>query len=69
MKDIENLSRAGSSRFGWCFQTGRGISVDFTVASELFKKAADSNDANILNSFGYCLEKDQGADANIDLAI
>jgi hypothetical protein len=43
--------------------------IDFTVAAEFFKKAADSNDADDLNNFGCCLEQGQGVDADIDLAV
>jgi TPR repeat protein len=64
-----DLSPAGSSRFGWCLQTGLGIPIDFTVAAEFSKKAADSNDADGLNSFGCCLEQGQGVDVDIDLAV
>jgi TPR repeat protein len=48
---------------------GLGIPVDFTVAAEFFKKAADSGDADGLNSFGCCLEQGQGVDADIDLEV
>jgi TPR repeat protein len=64
-----DLSPAGSSRFGWCLHTGFGIPIDFTIAAEFFKKAADLNDADGLNSFGCCLEQGQGVDVNIDLAV
>jgi TPR repeat protein len=55
--------------FGWCLQIGLGIPVDFTVADDFFKKAADSNDADGLNSFECCLEGGQDVDVNIELAV
>jgi TPR repeat protein len=50
-------------------QTGRGIPVDFTVAAECFKKAADSNDADGINGFGRCLECGDGIDPDIHRAV
>jgi TPR repeat protein len=64
-----DLSPTASVCFGWCLQTGLGIPIDFTVAAEFFKKAADLNDANGINSFGCCLERGQDVDADIDCAI
>jgi TPR repeat protein len=58
-----------SARFGWCLQTGRGIPIDFTVAAEFFKKAADLNDADDINSFGCCFERGEGVDSDIDWAV
>jgi TPR repeat protein len=46
---------SGAACLGWCLQNGRGIPVDFTVAAECFKKAADSGDADGINCFGCCL--------------
>jgi hypothetical protein len=64
-----DLSPASSVCFGWCLHTGRGVPVDFTVAAEFFKKAADLNDVNGINSFGCCLEQGQGVDPDIHLAV
>jgi TPR repeat protein len=64
-----DLRPARAACFAWCLQTGRGIPIDFTVAAEFFKKAADSNDANGLNGFGCCLERGEGVDPDIDRAI
>jgi hypothetical protein len=50
-------------------QTGRGVPVDFTIAAEFFKKAADSHDVDAMNSFGCCLEQGKGVDINTDLAV
>jgi TPR repeat protein len=49
--------------------TGRGIPVDFIVASEFFKRAADSKNVDAMNIFGRCLERGQGVHPNIDKAI
>jgi TPR repeat protein len=64
-----DLFPAASACFGRCLETGLGIPVDFTVAAEFFKKAADSDDANGMNSFGCCLERGQGVDPDIDWAV
>jgi TPR repeat protein len=64
-----DLSPAGSACFGWCLQTGFGIPIDFTVAAEFLRKAADSDDVDGMNSFGCCLERGEGVDANIDWAV
>jgi TPR repeat protein len=50
-------------------QTGLGIPIDFTVAAEFLKKAADSNHADGLNSFECCLEQGQSVDEDIDFAV
>jgi TPR repeat protein len=64
-----DLSPAGAASLGWCFQTGRGIPVDFTAAAECFKKAADSDDPDGVNCFGCCLEDGRGVDPDIDRAV
>jgi TPR repeat protein len=64
-----NHSPAASVCCGWCLQTGRGIPIDFTVAAEFFKRAADLDDVEAMNSFACCLEQGQGVDADIDQAI
>jgi TPR repeat protein len=63
-----NLSPAASTCFGWCLQSGRGIPVEITVAAEFFKRAADLDDVDGVNSFGCCLEQGQGVDPDIDEA-
>jgi TPR repeat protein len=62
-------SSAGAFRFGQCCRKGRGVPIDFTVAAEFFRKAADSGNADGANSFGCCLERGEGVDANIELAV
>jgi TPR repeat protein len=62
-------SPAASACLGWCLQTGRGIPVDFTVAAECFKHAADSDDADGINCFGCCLERGKGVEVDIDGAV
>jgi hypothetical protein len=43
--------------------------IDFTVAAEFQKKAADSGDADGANGFGGCQELGQGVDVNIYSAM
>jgi TPR repeat protein len=64
-----NLSAAGSARVGWCWQTGKGVPIDFTVAAEFFKKAVDLNDRWSANSFGCCLECGKGVDTDMELTV
>jgi TPR repeat protein len=64
-----NLSAAGSARAGWCWRAGKGFPIDFTVAAEFFKKAADLNNGWGANSFGCCLECGKGVDKDMELAI
>jgi TPR repeat protein len=64
-----DLSAAGSTRAGWCWQAKKGAPIDFPVAAEFFKKAADSNDGCSVNSFDCCLECDKGIDENMELAV
>jgi TPR repeat protein len=64
-----DVSPACSVCFGWCWKSGRGVPVDFTVAVEFFKKASDSNDADGINCFGCCREQGQGVDPDIDWAV
>jgi TPR repeat protein len=47
------------------------IAVLFTwvVAAELFDKAAVFGDADSANSFSCCLERDEGVDQTIELAV
>jgi TPR repeat protein len=67
MNDVHNISPVSSVCFGWCLQTGRGIPIDFTGAAEfLSKKAAESNDADGMNSFGCRSERSQAIDQDID---
>jgi TPR repeat protein len=56
---------AGSAWYGWCCQAGKGIPINFTVAAEYFKKAADLNDECGANSFGASLERGEGVDEDI----
>jgi TPR repeat protein len=66
---------AASVCFGWCLQTGFGIPIDFTIAAEFFRKAADSNNStdfdcsNGANNFGRCLELGQGVDVNMKWSV
>jgi TPR repeat protein len=60
---------AGAVCLGRCLQMRRGIPVDFTVAAECFKQAADSNNADGVNCFGCCLERGDGVDPDIVRAV
>jgi TPR repeat protein len=60
---------AGSACFGSCLQTGKGIPVDFTVAAEFFKEAADLDNPDGINNFGCYLERGEGVDPDIELAL
>jgi TPR repeat protein len=62
-------SSASGVSYGRCCQTGRGIPVDFTVAAEFFRKAADSDDPDDVNSFGCCLERGEGLETDIERAV
>jgi TPR repeat protein len=62
-------SGAGAARFGRCCQKGSGILVNFTVAAELFLRAAVFGDAVGANSLGCCLERGEGVDPNLELAV
>jgi TPR repeat protein len=62
-------SPAGAACLGWCSRTGSGIPMDFNVAAECFKQAADSNDAAGVNGFGCCLERGEGIDPDIRRAV
>jgi hypothetical protein len=64
-----NLSAAGSARAGWCWQARKGVPIDFTVAAEFFKKAADSKDGCSANSFDCCLECGKGVDEDMELTV
>jgi TPR repeat protein len=64
-----NVSAAGSARAGWCWQVGKGVPIDFTIAAEFFAKAADLNDGCGANSFGCCLELGRGVPKNMELAV
>jgi TPR repeat protein/serine/threonine protein kinase len=59
----------GAALFGQCYQTGRGIPVDFTLAAEYFQKPADSDNPVGSNDFGCCLERGEGVDKDIDRAV
>jgi hypothetical protein len=48
---------SGAVCFNWCWQNGRGIPTDFTLAAECFKVAADLNDKYRINCFVCCLER------------
>jgi TPR repeat protein len=43
----------------------RGVPLDFKVAAEFFKKASDSNDADVATNFGCCLERSEGVGEDI----
>jgi TPR repeat protein len=60
---------AGAACFGRCLGRGLGIPVDFTIAAEFLKAAADSGDVDGANWFGCCLERGQGVDKDIDSAV
>jgi TPR repeat protein len=62
-------SPAGTAYSGWRLQTGGAISIDFTVAADCFKKAADSNDADGRDGFGCCLERAEDIDPDIHHAV
>jgi TPR repeat protein len=55
--------------FGRCLQTCFGIGMDFMVASEFLKRAADLDDLDGINSFGCCLEQGQCVDRNIEMSV
>jgi TPR repeat protein len=63
------FSVEASLRFGWCLRTGREIPVDFTIAAEFFKKAADLNNSDGINSFACCLEQGEVVDPDTDQAV
>jgi TPR repeat protein len=67
-EQCSDLSSASSNCFGWRLQIGCSVPIDFTIAAEFFKKAADSNYPDGSNSFGCCLEQGQGVDIDIDWA-
>jgi TPR repeat protein len=46
-----------------------GVPINFTVAAEFLKKAADLDDGYCANSFGCCLECDEGVDEDMPLAV
>jgi TPR repeat protein len=50
-------------------QNDLGVPIDFTVASALFQKAAESGNSDSAKSFGCCLERGEGVDVNIALAV
>jgi hypothetical protein len=50
---------------GRCYQIGRGVPLDFTLAVEFFQKAAESRDADGENSFGCCCENGDGLERDI----
>jgi hypothetical protein len=64
-----NRSKSGAFRFGRCYELGRRVPVDFTIAAEFFRHAADSGDADGANCFGCCLERGEGVDVNLELAV
>jgi TPR repeat protein len=47
-------------------QTDRGILIEFTVAAEFFKTAADLNGSGEANFFASCLNQGRGVETNID---
>jgi hypothetical protein len=62
-------SNGDAFHLGHCCESGRGVSIDLTVAVELFRKAAVFGDADSVNSFGCCLERGKGVDQNIELTV
>jgi TPR repeat protein len=65
-----NLSPDGSldayTAYGQCCQTGRGLPPDFTLAAELFQKAADLGHPGGSNCLGCCFERGDGVEKDID---
>jgi TPR repeat protein len=68
-EECSDLSPKCSVCLGWCMQTGRGTTINFTIAAEHWKRSADLDDVDGVNSFGCCLEQGQGVDRNIDQAV
>jgi TPR repeat protein len=62
-------SPVGAARFGRHCHIGRPFSVDHTIAAGFFRKAADSNSADVANSFGCCPERGEGVAVDIDLGV
>jgi TPR repeat protein/serine/threonine protein kinase len=67
-EQLSVLSPFAAVCWGWCFRTGLGVPIDFTIAAELFIRAADSQEANGSNSFGCCLERGDGVAVDIEMA-
>jgi TPR repeat protein len=57
-----SLARPGGAEAG-------AVPVDFTVAVEFFRKAADLGHADSPNSLGCCLERGNEGEADTELAV
>jgi hypothetical protein len=57
MNDFPNFALQPPLALGGVHRAIRGVSINLAVAAEYFKKAADLNDVDGLNSFGCCLER------------
>ena len=60
MRGAETGEPASLNNVGYCYQHGRGVTQDLTIAVQWYIRAAESGSAAGMNNLGYCYQHGRG---------